>query len=104
MDESVCFNKWVVYQNSKGHKKWVNEGPAPDGVCPDCPDMVYPENGRWDGFSARCLNGAIVQMVSDGSGGLRAGAVIKAATSLAGAQACLGNNYVAIGPISNYFP
>lgn len=100
---SACFNVWRLYQNGKGQKKWVNEGPAPDGVCPSCPNMQYPEAGKWNGYSASCQNGAIVRMVADGAGGLKPGAVIQPATSDRAKQACVGNLYIAGGRITDYF-
>lgn len=101
---STCYNRWVVYQNSKGLKKWVNEGPAPDNVCPSCADMQYEPAGKWNGFSAACQNGDIVRMVSDGKGGLMPGAVILARTTAKAQQACRDSLFIGSGSLSSYFP
>lgn len=101
---STCYNQWVVYENSKGHKKWVNEGPAPDGECPSCPEPQYPAAGVWNGYSAACQNGSIVKMVADGTGGKMPGDVIVAVGTPVASQACYNSLYIGTGPITNYFP
>lgn len=101
---SACYNRWRVYQNSKGQRKWVNEGAAPDGGCPSCPSPSYPAEGTWDGYSAKCNNGRIVKMVADGTGGLKIGDVIANVGSAKAISACFGNSYIGGSfPISNYF-
>lgn len=101
---SACYELWRVYENSKGQKVWRNEGAAPDGDCPSCPQQNYPSDGTWNGYSAACQNGSIVKMVANGTGGLRPGDVIQqAGESLKAAAACNGSNYRGLGPISNYF-
>lgn len=100
---STCYNLWVVYENSKGQKKWVNEGAAPDGDCPSCPEAVYPAEGTWNGYSAACQNGSIVKMVADGAGGLEPGAVIQAVGTPKATSACYNSQYIGDGTISNYF-
>lgn len=100
---STCYNLWRVYQNSKGQKKWVNEGPAPDGGCPSCPQSNYPPDGTWNGYSAACENGAIVKMVADGNGNRRTGDVIKPLGSPAATAACNGSYFIGTGYLTDYF-
>lgn len=101
---SNCYNLWVVYENSKGQKKWVNEGPAPDGECPSCPEAVYPVAGTWNGFSAACQNGSIVKSVADGTGGKMPGDVIAAVGTPKATQACYNSLFIGTGRLSDYFP
>lgn len=100
---STCYNQWRVYTNGKGVKKWVNEGAAPEGACPSCPDMGYPAEGTWDGSHASCTGGAIVKRVADGAGGTKIGPVIAALGSPKATAACNGDYYQGTGPITNYF-
>ena len=100
---SNCYNLWRVYENSKGQKKWINEGRAPDGECPDCPQSNYPAAGTWNGVSAYCQDGAIHKWVADGNGGKMPGPVLIAATDQRAIDACIGSVYVGKGNISNYF-
>lgn len=100
---SDCFNVWRVYENSKGQRKWINEGRAPDGACPDCPESNYPAEGTWDGWSARCQNGAIHKIVADGNGGKVPGPVLIPITDQRAKDACNLNTYIGNGPITNYF-
>jgi len=100
---SACYNRWVKVENSKGMQKWRNEGPAPDGVCPSCPNTGYPADGVWNGYTAACENGAIIKKVADGTGGVRSGDVIHAAGTTQATQACNGSYYIGTGPISQYF-
>lgn len=100
---SNCFNLWKVYENSKGQKKWVNEGRAPDGVCPNCPQSNFPAAGTWDGWSAYCQDGAIHKRVADGQGGKLPGPVLIAAGTPKAIDACIDDTYIGTGPISNYF-
>ncbi len=101
---SACYNLWRVYQNSKGHRKWVNEGAAPDCGCPSCPTPNYPPVDSWDGFSAKCNNGRIVKMVADGTGGLKVGPVIHNIGTKQAISACAGNAYIGGSfPIQDYF-
>lgn len=103
MPDSTCYNLWVVQVNTKGQRRWINKGPAPEGDCPNCPQAQYPAAGVWNGSSAACQNGAIVKMVADGSGGLMPGDVIQAVGSPKAIQACNNNSYIGSGPITNYF-
>jgi len=103
---SACYNVWVVYQNSKGLKKWVNEGPAPDGACPSCPQMNHPAAGTWNGYSAACTSGAIIKMLNDGNGNLAIGPVIVPAGTPRAIAACTqtgGDYFIGEGSLSNYF-
>ena len=88
-------------------EKWVNEGPAPDGACPSCPDMGYPAAGTWDGVTARCQNGDIVKVRADGMGGwlpsTEVSDIIHAKGTPQATQACNENLYIGTGPITNYF-
>lgn len=99
---STCYDQWRVKQNSKGQRKWVNEGRAPDGACPSCPEPQYPADGTWNG-SAACQNGAIVKMVADGNGGRRTGEVIKPAGSPQATAACYESYFIGRGYITDYF-
>jgi hypothetical protein len=81
----------------------VNEGRAPDGACPDCPQAQYPAAGTWNGYTAGCQNGSIVKFVADGSGGLMPGDVIQASGTPKAIAACNNSWYIGTGPISNYF-
>lgn len=105
MPVSACYNRWVLHKNSKGLTKWINEGPAPEGSCPSCPDMQHPVYGTWDGKSAACIGGNIRKYVADGNGGQVIGGIIHAAGTAAALQACgtLGNSFIGTGDISNYF-
>jgi len=100
---SNCYDLWRVHQNSKGQKKWINEGRAPDGECPDCPQSQYPAAGTWNGYSARCQNGSIYKVVANGTGGSITGDIIVASTHPRAIAACNGSTYQGTGPISNYF-
>lgn len=100
---STCYYQWVQQVNSKGQRKWINKGLAPDGACPACPTPSYPPAGTWNGFSAACQNGNIVKMVANGTGGLMPGDVIQAVGSPQAVAACDNNRYIGTGPLSNYF-
>lgn len=96
---SNCYNLWVEKQNTKGQRKWVNEGPAPDGECPSCPEPQYPVAGTWNGHSAGCHNGDIVKFVADGNGGLMQSNEVLVEDS----GACSGSTFLGPGRISDYF-
>lgn len=100
---SDCFNVWRVHENSKGQKKWINEGRAPDGECPDCPQSNYPVAGTWNGWQAACQDGAIYKRVANGTGGTTLGPVLIPSTDQRAIDACNGSVYIGEGPISNYF-
>lgn len=100
---SDCFNLWRVHENSKGQKKWINEGRAPDGACPSCPESNFPTSGSWDGVSAKCDNGKIVKLVADGMGGRVVGDILVPFLSPRAQIACNGDLYTGEGPITNYF-
>lgn len=95
---SACYFLWKEYVDQKGNKKWVNEGAAPDGVCPSCPEMNFCPDGFWDGVQAACDNGNIVKVVCNGAGGLRNGSVL-----VSNSTACNGSFFTGTGSIENYF-
>ena len=100
---SACYHQWRKYTNSKGLSKWVDEGAAPDGACPSCPDMGYPANNSWDGVTASCSGGAIVRMLANGTGGYKTGPALVTADKAGAKAACNGDYYIGTGPITNYF-
>jgi len=100
----ACYNLWRKYVSSKGVKKWVNEGAAPEGACPSCPEQAFPAAGTWDGSMASCSQGAIKKYVSDGNGNFIIGAVIVQYNDPKAIAACNGDYYIGTGPITNYFP
>lgn len=100
---SECFNLWAKLRNSKGQEKWVNQGRAPDGVCPTCPQSNFPAAGTWNGWSARCQDGSIYKIVADGNGGKVPGPVLIPSTDPRAQSACLDDTYIGEGLISNYF-